>query len=170
MLYLVSCSLIIHSLNVEDKFALSSCSYCDNRHALYIHPDFQRRGIGSALINRVIDLANSTQHSIFIRDSSEAGLPLYIARGFKQVDTLVIKGYESQVEGLASLYREYEGNTTAAASTAAATTSEESSGAGKAQTRSTLSPDSADEEAAVLVSPGTVSEGRSDDEYVSVSR
>lgn len=133
------------------------------RHILVVHPSYQRRGVGSTLLKHAITLANSTQHSIFIRDASPQGLPLYLANNFRQIDAVNFS-YGGVNVYLPALIRGYG-----------------SSGQGQEADEVTITNENkvddegngheSDEyngDAAVLVSPGMRSNG-SEDEYVSVS-
>jgi GNAT superfamily N-acetyltransferase len=71
---------------------------------MMVHPQYQRRGVGSALMSRVLEIADSTNTPIFIRDATLAGMPLYLANGFKQVDTLRME-YKGQVVEMGTLLR-----------------------------------------------------------------
>ena len=132
-----------------------------------MHPTYQRRGVGSALLAHAIAHADAAHRPIFIRDSSPAGLPLYVAHGFRQVDAVRF-GYRGVEVVLPSLLRECGarergiGNEAGERNAVEEGVGEEKDGNG-----------SEEPEDAVLVSPGmvAVSEVRSEgsDEYVNVS-
>ena len=162
--------------NIAHKFAF--CSTPNHRHIVLVHPEYQRRGAGSALLERVIELADSTRSSVFVRDASQAGMNLYLSHGFKHVDNLVIEGYESEIEPMVGLYRAYAGSSQSAGPIATAEPAVGVEGDVERMPASEPTPSESgltssgdtDTEAAVLVSPGIMSEGRSEDDYVSVSR
>ena len=53
-----------------------------------VHPQYQKRGVGSALMARVLELADASDTPVFIKDATLAGKPLYLACGFREIDTL----------------------------------------------------------------------------------
>ena len=71
---------------------------------MVVHPDYQKRGVGSALMATVLQLADSTNTPVFIRDATPAGMPLYTSNGFKQVDTLHFE-YKGEVADMYTLVR-----------------------------------------------------------------
>lgn len=69
-----------------------------------VHPHYQKRGVGSALMARALELADSTNSPVFIRDATETGLPLYTANGFRQVVTLRFE-YKGEVALMYAMLR-----------------------------------------------------------------
>lgn len=74
------------------------------RQMMVVHPHYQKRGVGSALMARVLQLADLTNTPIFIRDATPAGMPLYTSNGFTQVDTLRFE-YKGEVAEMYTLVR-----------------------------------------------------------------
>jgi putative acetyltransferase len=52
---------------------------------LYVDPDFMRRGIGSALLDRAMQQLQRQGHRRIIVDSSLTAMPFYLRRGFHLV-------------------------------------------------------------------------------------
>ena len=53
------------------------------------HPDYQRRGIGSMLVQWGVDKSNESGIPAYL-ESTEIGSPLYMKFGFKEVDRLTL--------------------------------------------------------------------------------
>ncbi|KAK1220779.1 hypothetical protein PQX77_016427 [Marasmius sp. AFHP31] len=69
-----------------------------------VHPQFQRMGVGMALMSRVNEIADSRGAPVYIRDATDEALPLYLKSGFKQVDTMRFE-YQDVVADQAVLFR-----------------------------------------------------------------
>ena len=142
-----------------------------------MHPSYQRRGVGRALLARAIADADAAQRSIFIRDSSPAGFPLYVAHGFRQVDAVSFS-YKGIDVVLPSLMRGYDSREGGAEIAAGGGEREGEAGVPvqpvlekNRDVDASARSEEHEHEDAVLVSPGMVSDAWSDgsEEYVSVS-
>ncbi|KAI5116832.1 hypothetical protein M0805_008568 [Coniferiporia weirii] len=80
---------------------------CYILHMLIVHPHFQRRGVGSALLAHCIALADTRQVPLYL-EASRAGAPLYAARGFKMLRMLRVE-YKDEVIELPVMVREPTG-------------------------------------------------------------
>ena len=60
--------------------------------AMYTHPDWTRRGIGTLLLDLGEQAARDAGFSTIELGSTIPGQPLYAARGYKEVETYVHKG------------------------------------------------------------------------------
>jgi len=56
---------------------------------LAVHPKFQRKGIGGVLLDWGLDRARDKGERAYV-EASEAGIPLYIKKGFIEVGSLVV--------------------------------------------------------------------------------
>jgi ribosomal protein S18 acetylase RimI-like enzyme len=54
-----------------------------------VHPDFQRRGVGSALLDWGLSHARFQGEKVYL-EASEFGKGLYLKNGFKKVGELVV--------------------------------------------------------------------------------
>ncbi len=68
---------------------------------LAIHPDHQRKGIGSAFIRKGLDDADRDDARTYI-EASVAGLPLYLKFGWKEIDKIVVDVGKIDGRGLAT--------------------------------------------------------------------
>lgn len=56
---------------------------------LSVHPDFQRRGVGTALLDWGLSHARSQGEEVYL-EASEFGKGLYLKKGFKEVGELIV--------------------------------------------------------------------------------
>lgn len=54
--------------------------------AIFIHPDFARRGVGSLLLKHSEDTANRAGFTRYEMGSTLTGVPLYTLRGYRRLD------------------------------------------------------------------------------------
>ncbi|EJD07790.1 uncharacterized protein FOMMEDRAFT_25068 [Fomitiporia mediterranea MF3/22] len=66
-------------INKEGRFFLLNL--------LIVHPSFQGRGVGSALLKQCFTITDAANRPVFL-ESTTAGYPLYVARGFVEIDRL----------------------------------------------------------------------------------
>ncbi|KAI5122867.1 hypothetical protein M0805_003160, partial [Coniferiporia weirii] len=77
---------------------------CYILRTLVVHPNVQRRGIGSALLKHCFALADAAGVPIYL-EASQAGAPLYTAHGFETIRTLQVE-YAGEVVKLPVMVRE----------------------------------------------------------------
>jgi GNAT superfamily N-acetyltransferase len=58
-------------------------------HVLVVHPGFQRKGVGAALLDWGLNHARERGEKVYL-ESTEHGEPLYIKKGFKEVGVMVL--------------------------------------------------------------------------------
>lgn len=54
---------------------------------MIVHPDFQRRGIGSRLLAEVCSLTDKVGQEVYL-ESSPRGIKLYLKAGFDKIDNI----------------------------------------------------------------------------------
>ena len=55
--------------------------------SIYTHPDYRRRGIGQALIDRLLQAAREAGAGLVLLESTPIGRPLYEKNGFRPLST-----------------------------------------------------------------------------------
>jgi mycothiol synthase len=79
-----------HDVVVRDGTELAGYARLDDGAAeLVVHPDFRRRGVGSALLDRLIDLAGDRPLSIWAHGDLPGSAELLTARGFSRARVLL---------------------------------------------------------------------------------
>ncbi|THH09636.1 hypothetical protein EW145_g1859, partial [Phellinidium pouzarii] len=63
---------------------------------LFVHPQFQRRGVGSALLKHCIAIVDAERMSMYV-EASDAGAPLYSSFGFNTMRMLRIEYHDEVV-------------------------------------------------------------------------
>ncbi|KAI5116833.1 hypothetical protein M0805_008569 [Coniferiporia weirii] len=77
---------------------------CYVLRTLAVHPQLQRRGIGSALLAQCSAVADATNTAIYLEASAE-GVPLYTSHGFRTIRTVRIE-YKDEVVEMPVMVRE----------------------------------------------------------------
>jgi N-acetylglutamate synthase-like GNAT family acetyltransferase len=72
------------------SFLSANAEFCKDVGVIAVHQDYQRRGVGTLLVQWGLAEAERLQLPIYLQ-ASTAGYPLYLKLGFHKVDTVVIK-------------------------------------------------------------------------------
>ncbi|WP_309119493.1 N-acetyltransferase family protein [Paenibacillus sp.] len=66
-------------------------------HSIYVHRDFRKQGIGQALLERLIDIANEREYAVMVGGidaSNENSIRLHEKLGFRHSGTIAKAGYK----------------------------------------------------------------------------
>lgn len=53
--------------------------------SMYVKPEHRRKGIGSSILHRIVEIASLRGHQILMLNASEMGKPLYRKIGFEEI-------------------------------------------------------------------------------------
>lgn len=78
---------------VDQTGPIGFCGIEDNGHiaSVYLRGDRQRRGIGTRLIQHVLELATERRMARLYAEASEFSLPLFLKMGFQTVGTETVE-------------------------------------------------------------------------------
>jgi GNAT superfamily N-acetyltransferase len=78
-----------HGPNREDTF-LDPARDAARIRAIFVHPDFARRGIGSLILKACEDAAAAAGFTNFEMGSTLTGIPLYKLRGYEEIEMVQV--------------------------------------------------------------------------------
>ena len=77
-----------HQVGPIEPELLNPASDAAKIRAIFVHPTFSRKGLGSAILQRSEDAAQQAGFRSFEMGSTLAGVPLYSQKGYQKLETI----------------------------------------------------------------------------------